>query len=289
MIADFTPTIRAHGAWWYRRLFWESGVLGQVLYLEAEAAGVRSTGIGCYFDDAFHELLGLKGEEFQDLYHFTVGGAIEDHRLLSARQDVLGREGVGQRLRAVRIRTVPEGIAALLKADPFFTQPTRQPFMAVDADAAVEGKVRTDANEHPAEVAILEVEVVLPNEAIEQFDVVALLGKTDCDACVLTALEDHTDTRLAVQVLEKRFHPIFATNLFGRFDNLDLAFRREGLHRLMIFGRDGTEVSRRQGSCLPLVFEEADNAGRILKHLNDGIEENTIKAGVAETDAVLMV
>jgi hypothetical protein len=72
MFADFTRTIRANGAWWYRRLFWE-----------AEAAGVRSTGIGCYFDDAFHELLGLTGDEFQDLYHFTVGGPIEDHRLIT--------------------------------------------------------------------------------------------------------------------------------------------------------------------------------------------------------------
>jgi len=83
MIADFTQTIRGKGAWWYRRLFWEAGVLGQVLYLEAEAAGVRSTGIGCYFDDAVHELLGLSGDEFQDLYHFTVGGPIEDHRLMT--------------------------------------------------------------------------------------------------------------------------------------------------------------------------------------------------------------
>jgi hypothetical protein len=83
MIADFTQTIRANGAWWYRRLFWEAGVLGQALYLEAEAAGLRSTGIGCYFDDVFHEFLGLTGEEFQDLYHFTVGGAIEDHRLMT--------------------------------------------------------------------------------------------------------------------------------------------------------------------------------------------------------------
>ena len=83
MIADFAQTIRAKGAWWYRRLFWEAGVLGQVLYLEAEAAGVRSTGIGCYFDDAFHELLGLTGDEFQDLYHFTVGGPVEDHRLMT--------------------------------------------------------------------------------------------------------------------------------------------------------------------------------------------------------------
>jgi SagB-type dehydrogenase family enzyme len=83
MLAEFGPTIRAQGAWWYRRLFWEAGVLGQVLYLEAEAAGVRSTGIGCYFDDTFHDILGLKGDEFQDLYHFTVGGPVEDKRLMT--------------------------------------------------------------------------------------------------------------------------------------------------------------------------------------------------------------
>src|SRR5207247_3430626 len=81
MIADFGESIRRNGAWWYRRLFWEAGILGQVLYLEAEAAGVRSTGIGCYFDDVFHELLGLTGNQFQSLYHFTVGGPIEDRRL----------------------------------------------------------------------------------------------------------------------------------------------------------------------------------------------------------------
>ena len=34
-------------------------MIGQVLYLEAEAAGARGTGIGCFYDDAVHELLGL--------------------------------------------------------------------------------------------------------------------------------------------------------------------------------------------------------------------------------------
>jgi hypothetical protein len=67
--------------WRYRRAHWEAGVLGQVLYLEAEAAGVRGTGIGCFFDDVVHETLGLADERFRDLYHFTVGGAIEDRRL----------------------------------------------------------------------------------------------------------------------------------------------------------------------------------------------------------------
>lgn len=71
----------AEGPWWYRRLFWEAGVLGQVLYMEAEAHGVRGTGIGCYFDDVVHELLGLDGRRFQDLYHFTTGGPVDDPRL----------------------------------------------------------------------------------------------------------------------------------------------------------------------------------------------------------------
>ena len=65
----------------YRHLFWETGVIGQVLYLEAEAAGVRATGIGCFFDDPVHELMGLPDDAFQSLYHFTVGGPREDARL----------------------------------------------------------------------------------------------------------------------------------------------------------------------------------------------------------------
>lgn len=67
--------------WRYRHLFWECGMLGQVLYLEAEAAGVRATGIGCFFDDEMHTLLGIKDHSWQSLYHFTVGGPTEDSRL----------------------------------------------------------------------------------------------------------------------------------------------------------------------------------------------------------------
>ena len=82
MLAEFHDPI-ASGAFRYRQLFWEAGVLGQVLYLEAEAAGVRSTGIGCYFDDAAHEVFGLEGDAFQSMYHFTVGGPVDDPRLVT--------------------------------------------------------------------------------------------------------------------------------------------------------------------------------------------------------------
>ena len=81
MIAEYQQMLFTHGPWCYRRLFWEAGLIGQVLYLEAEAAGVRATGIGCYFDDPVHRLFGLEGLAFQSLYHFTVGGPVEDARL----------------------------------------------------------------------------------------------------------------------------------------------------------------------------------------------------------------
>ena len=80
MLAEFDQTL-AEGCWLYRRLFWEAGMIGQVLYLEAEAAGLRGTGIGCYFDDAVHEVCGLIGTAFQSLYHFTLGGARTDSRI----------------------------------------------------------------------------------------------------------------------------------------------------------------------------------------------------------------
>lgn len=81
MIARFKRSLDHCGDWIYPRLFWEAGMVGQVLYLEAEASGLRGTGIGCFFDDAVHELLGIDDTAFQSLYHFTVGGPVTDRRL----------------------------------------------------------------------------------------------------------------------------------------------------------------------------------------------------------------
>jgi nitroreductase len=81
MIVHFDESLQHWGPWFYRRLYWECGLIGQVLYLEAEAAGIRGTGIGCFFDDPVHELLGLETRQFQSLYHFTAGHPIEDRRL----------------------------------------------------------------------------------------------------------------------------------------------------------------------------------------------------------------
>ena len=81
MIADYRDSLRSYGAAFYRNLFWEAGMVRQVLYLEAEEAGIRATGIGCYFDDPVHQAFGIASREWQSFYHFAVGGPVEDSRL----------------------------------------------------------------------------------------------------------------------------------------------------------------------------------------------------------------
>ena len=81
MLADYMDSLVAYGASFYRNLFWEAGLVGQVLYLEAEEAGLRATGMGCYFDDPVHEVFGISSRDWQSFYHFTVGGAVEDSRV----------------------------------------------------------------------------------------------------------------------------------------------------------------------------------------------------------------
>ncbi len=65
----------------YRHLHWEAGMLGHCATLEAEAAGWRGTGIGCFFDDTDHEVLGLADSRYQVIYHYAVGMALDDARI----------------------------------------------------------------------------------------------------------------------------------------------------------------------------------------------------------------
>ena len=82
LLAEFNPLPDACA---YRQRFQEAGLIGQVLYLEAEALGLRGTGIGCFFDDALHQLIGLPeaaaSAPLQSVYHFTVGVPLLDARI----------------------------------------------------------------------------------------------------------------------------------------------------------------------------------------------------------------
>lgn len=78
MLSEFEEPLNKFGSWIYPYLFWECGILGQLLYLEAEANSLKGCGIGCFFDEPLHEAIGLKGLEYQDLYHFVVGSPLQE-------------------------------------------------------------------------------------------------------------------------------------------------------------------------------------------------------------------
>lgn len=81
MLADLEEGLQSGSD--YRRLLREAGSLGQTLYLHAEALGVRGTGIGCFFDDAVAEEIGVRRTALRSVYHFSVGKPIDDLRIQS--------------------------------------------------------------------------------------------------------------------------------------------------------------------------------------------------------------
>jgi hypothetical protein len=80
IVAEFDAAIK-QGTAAYRALHREAGLLGHVVYLEAELRGLRGTGIGCFFDDMLHDLLKLTDTESQTIYHFAVGKPVDDPRI----------------------------------------------------------------------------------------------------------------------------------------------------------------------------------------------------------------
>lgn len=81
MLCRFSQALEREGAIGYKHLYHQCGAIGQALYLEATSLNLSATGIGCFLDDEFHALLGLRDLQFQSLYHFTIGRAIVDTRI----------------------------------------------------------------------------------------------------------------------------------------------------------------------------------------------------------------
>ena len=81
MLCNFSEQLNEFGAHRYKELYWECGAIGQQLYLDTTSMGLSGTGIGCFLDNTLHNLLGLKNNNFQTLYHFTVGRGYVDSRI----------------------------------------------------------------------------------------------------------------------------------------------------------------------------------------------------------------
>src|SRR5436853_6905745 len=90
-------------------------------------------------------------------------------------------------------RQTQEGVAGLLEIEPLLPHPLGQPVVLVEAEARGKGEVGTQANEHPAPVSIVDVEVILHEPTLSQLQlpsVVLLVPNGGQDACGFSRLED---------------------------------------------------------------------------------------------------
>ena len=82
MICRYSEELLTYNTHRYKELYWECGMIGQQLYLEATSLGLSGTGIGCFLDDLMNvNVLGLKNNLYRTLYHFTVGVGYVDSRI----------------------------------------------------------------------------------------------------------------------------------------------------------------------------------------------------------------
>jgi SagB-type dehydrogenase family enzyme len=80
LVGDLASATKAFGDRGYRYVHFEAGVIGQRLYLAAEALGIGGSGIGAFFDDQVNSYLGLNPMQQQVVYHFAIGHPIPDRR-----------------------------------------------------------------------------------------------------------------------------------------------------------------------------------------------------------------
>ena len=76
-VADFEKITQNHH---YKLTLQEAGMVGHILYLEAEAKGIRGCGIGCFFDELINEE--ILNSKLQAVYNFTLGVPLVDERII---------------------------------------------------------------------------------------------------------------------------------------------------------------------------------------------------------------
>src|SRR5712691_12263706 len=146
--------------------------------------------------------------------------------------------------------------------------------MLVHAYPRVEGKVRTDAQEHAAPLLVAHIKVVLPHEARRDSDAIATAGARVAhgNSGVLATLENDHDPEARAEALIEGLDPVFAPYAFGRLDDRNALSCRQPADKAVVVLRDLAKVGLGDRRHLPALIEEADDHGRLLHRLNDGVE-----------------
>src|SRR5918994_448684 len=210
--------------------------------------------------------------------------------LLSAAGQVSHRQRVGEVLEAFGDTASHQGIGALLKVDTLRPEPIGQPVMLVQIDPRREGKVRAEPDEHPAPVAIVDVEVVLDDPPLGQLQVppvILLVADRDHDPSRLASLQDDDDL-VRLGVLEIRLYELVAPP-GGRVQEWGAPSVRAVLDPAVELVGDVAERVPAHELVIAVGVEEPDDALGLLEGLDHAVEQNPIEAPVSESNAIVVV
>jgi hypothetical protein len=209
--------------------------------------------------------------------------------LLPAAFEIARRERIGEGLEPDRVAAGQKHVPRLPEAYPLGLHPLGEPVMLIDAQPRGEGKVRTDADEHPAPLAIEQVEVVLDGPAPFVFQMPAVvLADSDQDARGLAGFQND-DHVVRIGPPKVRVDEVVAPLLRRRVQHRHAPCRSAGRHPVLVLRRGIAEHRFTHGVALAVGVEEADDTFGLLERLNQRIQQDAIEAPVRETNAIVVM
>src|SRR5512140_2211238 len=176
-----------------------------------------------------------------------------------------------------------------MEADAFFSHALGQPVMLVEVNAGREREVRADADEHAAELGVIDVEVELIDPTARELEMAGAVFLADAreDAGWFSSL-DNADDLIGLRLRKVGLHELVASP-FRVFQNRSVpAERTVGDPVLILVGNVAKHIPGHRVD-LTKILEEIHNPHRFVERLDRGIDQDTIEAAVMKTDVILMM
>ena len=205
------------------------------------------------------------------------------------RGDGRGAEGVGQLLQPVGRVAGDEDVVVLAEADARLLPLARKPLVAVEADAGVEGEVRAQPHEEPAQLGIAQVEVIYEDVPPGPLEFIAALRVADDQAGAFAALQEDGQPRGRGELAVEGLDPLVAANAVGGGEDGKVSLAGLLLEPAVVVVGDAAEVGGGEGQGLTLVAQEGGGTPGPKEGLDVGVAQDAVEAVRAEGEVRGMV
>ena len=154
-----------------------------------------------------------------------------------------------------------------------------------------EGKVGTQAYKHPTPVLVVQIEIVLVDPALLEFQVRAVIllsADRHQDPGGFSGLEDHGHS-IGGAISQILLYEVIASLFFGRFHDRSTPFLGSVLQPVLELIGDFRQGLPRYPFPFTIGIKEPEHALGLLERLDQTVQQDSIEASIPELDAMLMM